>query len=112
MQDNNDKKIVMEITPFTIRAFTAKVLIVLILSSVGGYFLEKDGEASQQKFEQLTFEKYQSQFQEYKTELRGRYEESKPPLNYIACIIIFCILFGLYELLALIIQMLIRGIIK
>jgi predicted PurR-regulated permease PerM len=112
MQDNNGKNFVIEITPSTIRAFTAKILVVLILGSVGGYFLEKDREAFQQKIEQLTFEKYQSQFQEYKENLRQKAEANKPPLNYIGGIIIFCIFFGLYELLALIIQMLIRGIIK
>jgi hypothetical protein len=93
-------------------SFFAKMIILLILTLVGGYFFAQEGTRQYEKGRELTQEKYLERFDEYKGALLNRKQFENPLLSTITMFIFVSFLIGSYELTVLIIGFLIGKVIR
>ncbi|MBK1990378.1 hypothetical protein A0J48_023115 [Sphaerospermopsis aphanizomenoides BCCUSP55] len=92
--------------------FIAKVLILLGLSVLGGYFLARESARKYELGRELTREKYLEEFVEYKGALLSAKRQDNPVLATLAMLIVISFLIGSYELTALIIGFMIGKFIR
>ena len=92
--------------------FFAKMIILLGLTLLGGYFVAQDSSLQYERGRALTQEKYLERFDEYKGELLKAKETDNQLFSTFVMLIALSFLIGSYELTALIIGFLIGKVIR
>jgi hypothetical protein len=92
--------------------FFAKMIILVGLTLLGGYFLSQDGARKYERGRELTQEKYLERFDEYKGALLNAKQYENPLLSTFAMLIVLSFLIGSYELAALTLGFIIGKVIR
>jgi hypothetical protein len=92
--------------------FFAKMIILLGLTLLGGYFFTQDSARKYERGRELTQEKYLERFDEYKGALLNAKQYDNQLLYTFVMFIVVSFLIGSYELTALIIGFLIGKVIR
>lgn len=92
--------------------FFAKIIILLSLTLLGGYFFAQNGARQYEKGRELTQEKYLERFDEYKGALLNAKQYDNPLMSTFVMFIVISFLIGSYELTALIIGFLIGKVLR
>lgn len=97
-----DKRLTVTIPTSTRNKLIGKVLVILISSGIFGYWFTLDSAAQFEKGKQLTLEQYTENFPQYKAKLMAN---GRMPMagGIFAMLIVLAALFGLYELLGLLV---------
>ncbi|UKO99947.1 hypothetical protein [Nostoc sp. UHCC 0870] len=108
----SEESVTFSIKKSSRNAFFAKMIILLTLTLLLGYFYGQDGARRYEKGRELTQEKYLEKFDEYKGALLNGKQFENPLLSTFAAFIVISFLIGSYELTALIIGFLIGKVIR
>ncbi len=111
-QQRSDENLSLVIKKSSRNVFIAKVIILLSLSLLGGYFFAQDGARKYEKGRKLTQEKYLEKFDDYKGTLLNAKQYDNPALATFVMLIVVSFLIGSYELMALIIGLIIGKLIR
>jgi hypothetical protein len=111
-QQHSDESLSFVVKKSTKNVFIAKVIILLSLSFLGGYFFAKDGARKYEKGRELTQEQYLARFDEYKGALLNAKQYDNPALATFVMLIVVSFLIGSYELTALIIGFIIGKLLR
>jgi hypothetical protein len=111
-QQRSDESLSFVVKKSTKNVFIAKIIILVMLSFLGGYFFAKDGARKYEKGRELTQEKYLERFDEYKGALLNAKQYDNPALATFVMFIVVSFLIGSYELTALIVGLIIGKLIR
>lgn len=111
-QQHSNEHLSFVVKRSTKNVFIAKVIILVSLSFLAGYFFAKDGAERYEKGRELTQEQYLARFDEYKGTLLNAKQFDNPPLATFVMFILVSFLIGSYELTALIIGFIIGKLIR
>jgi predicted PurR-regulated permease PerM len=108
----SDERLTFTIKKSTRNVFFSKILILLVLTLLGGYFFARDGSQKYEKGRELTQEKYLERFDAYKGGLLSAKQYDNPLLSTFVMLIVVSFLIGSYELTALIIGFIIGKVVR
>lgn len=111
-QQSPEESLTFTIKRSSRNVYFAKMIIVLGLTLLGGYFFVKDGAQKYERGRELTQEKYLERFVEYKGALLKAKQYDNPILSTFVMLIVVSFLIGSYELTALIIGFIIGKVIR
>lgn len=110
-QPPTDEHVTVVLKKPTRNKVIAKVLILIVLSGVGGYVFARDGAQKYEKGRELTREKYLERYEQYKGTLLNAKQYDNLPLATVCMLMVVAFLFGSYELIALMIGFIIGKLI-
>jgi len=111
-QQQPEEQVTFVLKRSTRNVWLAKILILLSLSFLGGYLFTQDGARKYEKGRELTEEKYQEKFNEYRATLLNAKQYDNPLFATFIMLIMVSFLIGSYELTALVIGFLIGKVIR
>lgn len=111
-QQSSEESLTFIIKRSSRNVFLAKMIILLCLTLLGGYFFAQDGARKYERGRELTQEKYLERFDEYKGALLNTKQCDNPIFSTFIMFIVVSFLIGSYELTALIIGFFIGKVIR
>ena len=111
-QQHPEESVAFVIKRSSRNVFLAKMITLLGLTLLGGYFFAQDGARKHERGRELTQEKYLEKFDEYKGVLLDAKKYDDPLLSTLSMFLAVSFLIGSYELTVLIIGFLIGKVIR
>jgi len=110
-QPNSEDSVTLIVKKSTRNIWLAKVIILLGLSFIGGYFFAMQGATNYQTGSELTEQEYLATFEEYRAELLEGESYANVPVATFTMLILVSFLIGSYEFAAVIIGFMVGKVI-